>query len=393
MTNAATTRPWTRAALAAVAASLLAIASIDRARAHGDEDHGGSKPPATTQDPNAVLVPIETQFLIGLRTERSRRGALAPASGLSGRTVAPPTGELRVTAAFAGRLFPPTGGFARLGETIEKGRLLGTLRPTIGGSDTAQIGLARTEASSRQASADARLDLARSELERLSKLAGVVAEREIQAAQAAIEIARAESARARADVGALAGGIGTQVLRSTLDGTIVAAHASPGEQIQEGAEIWQIVDLSKLWVDVRIPEADAARAIGERAEIALVADPTVRMQARRLAVASLVDPATRTVQALFEVDNPDRRLRVGALVDVAVAGGAAIDTVVVPARALRDRNGQPTVVVKTGPETFQVRPVVVGPKAAGAVGLSAGVRSGERVVIEGGTIVLLAAGG
>jgi membrane fusion protein, heavy metal efflux system len=76
-----------------------------------------------------------------------------------------------------------------------------------------------------------------------------------------------------------------------------------------------------------------------------------------------------------------------------MAGSATVDSVIVPGSALVDRNGAPAVVVKTGPETFEIRAVAVGPKSGGAVGITAGIRAGERVVVDGAMSVLLAAGG
>ncbi|WP_437968634.1 efflux RND transporter periplasmic adaptor subunit [Sorangium sp. So ce260] len=389
-------RPLAIAAALAVASALAGLGLEERAAAHGGEDHGAPARPAAAAaaaDPNVAQVPIETQFLLGLRTERARRAALAAGLGQLGTVIARPAGELAVVAPTAGRLFPPEGGFVRLGDEVKKGQVLATLRPSLGGAESAQLGLSRSDAASRVAVAEARLGVAERELARRRELRGIVAEKEIQAAEAEVEIARAEAARARADVGALAGGAGAQKLGATIDGTVVSGRVSPGAQVAEGTELWRIVDLATLWIDVRIPEADAARLSGDRAEAALATDPAARFEARRLAVASLVDPATRTVQALFEIDNRDGRARVGALVHVRMAGGAAAESVVVPASALLDRSGAPTVVVKTGPETFELRAVAVGPRSAGAVGIMAGVAAGERVVVEGAMAVLLAAGG
>jgi membrane fusion protein, heavy metal efflux system len=290
-------------------------------------------------------------------------------------------------------VLPPEGGFVRLGEDVKKGQVLGTLRQTIGGSEGAQLALARTDAASRTAAAEARLKLAEGELARLKKLTGVVAEKDILAAESEVAVAKAELQRAKTDVGALSGGVGVQTLSSNLAGTVVLAKATSGEQVPEGTELFRIVDLGTLWIDVRVPEADVTRALGERAQMALVTDTSTRFEGRRVAVSSLVDPATRTVQVIFEVDNKDRRLRVGALVDVAVSQGALVESVVVPSPALLDRNGHPVVVVKTGPETFEVRAVALGPRAAGSVGITSGIRAGERVVVEGAMTVLMAAGG
>jgi cobalt-zinc-cadmium efflux system membrane fusion protein len=383
------------AAMLGLAALTAVLGPHHRAAAHGGEDHGAAGKPSTTvaRDPNAPRMPIETQFLLGLRTERVKRGAIASSIGQVGTVIARPTGELAIVAPSAGRIFPPEGGFVRLGDEVKKGQVLGTLRPTITGAESAQLGLSRSDAASRVASAEARLTLAEREFQRRKELRGVVAEKDIQTAEAEVDIARAELARARADVGSLSGSVGAQRLSSTLDGTIVLGHASPGAQVPEGTEIWRVVDLSTLWVEVRITETDVARLTGDRAQMTLVTDPTVRREGKLIAVASLVDPATRTVQALFEIDNKDRRVRVGALVEVSMAGSKAIESAIVPTSALLDRNGTPTVIVKTGPETFEVRTVMVGPRSGGAVGITAGVQPSERVVVEGAMAVLLAAGG
>ena len=385
-----------------IAGACLLAATLGRghdAHAHGGEDHGApapqknQKPSAMSEDPSAPQIPIETQFLLGLRTERARRGALSSSAGQVGTIIARPTGQLAVVAPFSGRVLPPEGGFVRLGDDVKKGQVLGTLRQTIGGSESAQLALARTDAASRVTAAEARLRLAEGELARMKKLTGVVAEKDVLAAGGEVDVAKAELQRARTDLGALSAGVGVQTLSSTLAGTVVLADAAAGEQVSEGTELFRIVDLSTLWVEVRVPERDLTRALGERAQMALVTDTSAPFEGRRVAVSSLVDPATRTVQVIFEVDNKDRRLRVGALVDVALSQGAPVESIVIPSSALLDRNGQPVVVVKTGPETFEVRAVAVGPRAAGSLGVTSGIRAGERVVVEGAMTVLMAAGG
>jgi cobalt-zinc-cadmium efflux system membrane fusion protein len=379
-----------------IAAALVALIAVDhRAQAHGGEDHGAPAKPsaAVAQDPGSAHLPIETQFLLGLRTERVKRGTLASSLGQVGTAIARPTGDLVLVAPTSGRIFPPDGGFVRLGDEVKKGQILGSFRPILGGAESAQLGLSRSDATARMSSAEARLMLAEREFQRRRDLKGIVADKDIQAAEAEVEVARSELTRARADVGSLAGGAGAQKLVSTLDGTVVLGQVSPGATIAGGAEIWRVVDLSTLWVDVRVPETDAARLTGARTEMVLVADPMVRFTGKRLATGSLIDPATRTVQTLFEIDNKDRRVRVGSLVSVAITTGAPVESVVVPSSALLDRNGTPVVIVKTAPEAFEVRSVAVGPKAGGSIGIQAGVRAGERVVVDGAMAVLLAAGG
>ncbi|TAK30818.1 MAG: efflux RND transporter periplasmic adaptor subunit [Myxococcaceae bacterium] len=367
--------------------------------AHGGEDHG---PPAARPAPtsDSLTMPIETQFMIGLRTVRIRRGVVAESTGISGHVRARPDGDARVAAPVAGRLVPPPGGFPILGARVRRGQLLGRLEQTLGASEAAsvaaanqQVIFARNGAQQRLQAAAARLLLARQNAVRLQGLQGVVAARDIAAAQTEAQVAQTEVEQARRDVNAAGPGAALVVeLRAPLDGTIVVASASAGSQIAQGTEVFRVADLSRLWIDLQLSESQAA-SLGPASTAVITSqlDSTLRLDGRRVAVGALVDEQTRTVQAIFEVDNAGERLRIGSMVDVAVQGAAAVEVLAVPQAAILEREGVPVVVVKTGPETFAVRGVRVGPRNASMVGVLSGLEPGERVVVEGASSVLLAA--
>jgi cobalt-zinc-cadmium efflux system membrane fusion protein len=387
-----------RSVLLALWLATLAVATV--ASAHGGEDHGAPPARAAQAEPGVIAVPIETQFLLGLRTARVASGPVAESIGVAGRVSARPDGDARVAAPLAGRLLPPPEGFPRLGDRVRRGQLLGRLEQTLGVADAASVAaarqstqFARNDARQRLEAATARLQLAQQNATRMAGLQGIVATREIDSARAEVLTAQAAVEQARRDLrtGGVAGAR-TVELRAPLDGTIVIASASQGSQIEQGTEIFRIADLSRLYIDAQLSESQAA-ALGP-AEVALVTsavDPALRVEARRVAVSALIDPATRTVQALFEVPNPDARLRIGAQVDVAVQSTAPTTAIVVPQRALLEHEGRTVVVVKTGPETFALRGVRIGPRNAATVGVVSGLRAGERVVVEGASSVLLAA--
>jgi cobalt-zinc-cadmium efflux system membrane fusion protein len=384
-----------QAAIAAASVLLVAVHSL----AHGGEDHGPpAARPARTSD--SLSMPIETQFMIGLRTARIRRGVVAESTGISGHVSARPDGDARIAAPVAGRLVPPPGGFPILGARVRRGQLLGRLEQTLGASEAAsvaaanqQVVFARNGAQQRLQAAAARLLLLRQSAVRLQGLQGVVAARDIAAAQTDAQVAQTEVEQARRDVNAAGPGAALVVeLRAPLDGTIVVARASTGSQIAQGTEVFRVSDLSRLWIDLQLSESQAA-SLGPASTAVITSelDPTLRLEGRRIAVGALVDDQTRTVQAIFEVANADERLRIGSMVDVAVQGAAAVDAMVVPQVSILERDGAPVVVVKTGPETFGVRGVRVGPRNASMVGVLSGLEPGERVVVEGASSVLLAA--
>ena len=101
-----------------------------------------------------------------------------------------------------------------------------------------------------------------------------------------------------------------------------------------------------------------------------------------MAVGAAVDPSTRTVPVLFEFPNPGS-LRPGMFAKVTVFVGQAEPVLAIPASAVVDDSGFPTVYVMEGGESFFKRRVTLGAADGGYVEVLAGVAEGERVVHRG----------
>jgi multidrug efflux pump subunit AcrA (membrane-fusion protein) len=104
-----------------------------------------------------------------------------------------------------------------------------------------------------------------------------------------------------------------------------------------------------------------------------------------------VDKDSRTVSAIFEIDNPKERLRAGMNLRVGIYTGRTEKILAVPASAIVDDNGMPVVFVQKEGESFERRIVDVGTKDGDWVGLRSGVANGERVVSTGAYQIRLAA--
>jgi cobalt-zinc-cadmium efflux system membrane fusion protein len=68
---------------------------------------------------------------------------------------------------------------------------------------------------------------------------------------------------------------------------------------------------------------------------------------------------------------------------LALPVSAARKVLVIPARAVQDIDGVPTVFVRVDEEHFQTRPVRVGATVGDAVEIADGLKDGERVVTDG----------
>jgi multidrug efflux system membrane fusion protein len=100
-------------------------------------------------------------------------------------------------------------------------------------------------------------------------------------------------------------------------------------------------------------------------------------------VDNTVDATTGTIQLKATVPNADGTMWPGEFVSVVLTLTTDPHAVVVPAQAVQTgQTGQYVFVVKAD-DTVEVRPVVLRASQAGEAVLDQGVRSGERVVIDG----------
>lgn len=339
----------------------------------------------------------EQQWPLRLRTAPIEERALRATLRAAGAVVARSDGEAVVAAPMAGRLVTVGGAFPRIGRRVAVDEPLAVLVPRVETADQAQLELAVR-------SADIELRFAEREHERLTALRdqGVVPERRAQDAAHAFEEARAsvEAARRRLEQFQRAQGApggrapGSLTLRAPLHGTLVAVPARPGSFIEAGAALFRVVDTSSLWLEARVPAADAARLGAVRGawfELEGFADPFELGPEALVARGAAIDPAARTVPVIFALDNPGGRLHVGAFARVHLVVGEEPRALAVPRAAIVDDGGVSVVYVEVEGESFERRPVEVGPRDGDLVAVQGALKAGERAVTQAAYAVKLAA--
>ena len=112
---------------------------------------------------------------------------------------------------------------------------------------------------------------------------------------------------------------------------------------------------------------------------------------RLLLMGDVLDPETRTFPIVWEVANPDRRFKVGLLLGIQVFNAQTVQGLAVPDAAVFREENKAIVYVHAAGETFDRRIVETGPKDGGLIQILKGLSEGERVVVEGGYEVALAA--
>jgi len=340
----------------------------------------------------------EQQWSLDFASERVSERTLRPSLSVSGSVRARSSGEVHVTAPVAGRLLTAGGAFPSIGMDVERDQILVSLAPRLDGqADVATLELAV---------ARAQLDVEHTvkELERLEGLLaeGAVQERRVVAARRDEGRAQAELTAAqrrlqqygRIQLAASSGSAGGITVRAPISGTLVAVGVAPGMFLEEGREMFHIVDLDQLWLEVRVPEASVGsseKASGAWFEVGGFSEPFLVDSDRVVSTGGVVDERTRTVPVIFEIDNPSRSLRVGMFARAHLLTGAPVTGVAIPTEAVIEDGGQSVAFVHVGGESLERRVVSLGVREGGLVEVIDGIRSGERVVTRGAFMVKLAA--
>lgn len=219
--------------------------------------------------------------------------------------------------------------------------------------------------------------------------AKITPERDAEIARATYEAARSERLAAERAVqalgGDLVGDIGILQLRSPFAGKVVASKISRGQSVQPTDTAYEIADLSSLWVELRLFEADlAAVRAGDTVEISSATNPNLTVKGTVGHVGDVVDVETRTAPLRVVINNRDGSLRPGQSVHARIntsAGAVAMPTV--PRTAVTRIDGQSTVFVLVDKATVEPRKIKLGSEDASDVAIIDGLKAGERVVTGG----------
>jgi HlyD family secretion protein len=139
------------------------------------------------------------------------------------------------------------------------------------------------------------------------------------------------------------------VITAPFAGTVDRVQVAAGERVRGSQDAAVVVDLSRLVVEAQVLEHDLPLVkVGGQARVTAAALGGRELTGRITALLPLVDSATRAGRALVEVRG-DQVLRPGMYADVRLEAARLSDRVLVPARAIIERDGRPLVfVVKEG---------------------------------------------
>ena len=195
------------------------------------------------------------------------------------------------------------------------------------------------------------------------------------------EVSRFNMARAQVDLAKAR--VEDRRLYAPFDGVVGLRNVSPGELVEAGDDLIEIIDLTPVKVDFTIPERHFAQlksgqTINARAE----AYPDRVFEGEVRFVSPRIDPVSRAAKARAFVPNKDFALRPGMLLIVELNfGSKRVRTV--PESALTPIGDQQFIYRVTDAGTAERVEVKIGRRQKGTVEILEGLTAGETIVTHG----------
>jgi Cu(I)/Ag(I) efflux system membrane fusion protein len=172
----------------------------------------------------------------------------------------------------------------------------------------------------------------------------------------------------------------TVAITAPISGYIVRKDVAQGTYVQPGTPLFEIADLSTVWVLADVYERDIGRvSVGQAARVRVEAYPEQPFVGQVGFIFPAVDPNTRTLRVRVVLDNKELKLRPGMYGNVTLEVGKA-DGVVVPVEALVDTGDYQYVFLAKEGGRFEPRRVRAGARANGKIQIVQGVQEGDLVV-------------
>jgi len=314
-----------------------------------------------------VMLSAERVGLVGLQTAKVGRAKSAPGLRTVGFVAPNERGLAQIHTRFAGWI--ETLAVARTGQRVSRGQVLATVySPDLLNAQqdflnvldwsTAQAtagGVAGAPRTGTQLARDARRKL---------ELLGV-SEEEI-----------AEIQRTGKPLHALK-------VRASIAGYVTQKTALRGLYVQPGTQLFEIADLSTVWVLADLYEYEVARVkVGQTARFSLAAYPGQVFAGRVQFIYPALSTDSRTLRVRLELKNPGLKLRPGMFGDVQLERGTT-HGLIIPREAVVDTGDTSYVFVVHEGGTFEPRRIRLGAPLEDGVEVVRGLAEGETVVTTG----------
>lgn len=269
-----------------------------------------------------------------------------------------------------------------VGSTVKKGQIIARL-------DAADANLSAAAASADVRAAEANHALARAEVERQRTLFNkkFISQSALDIREAELKTSAARVSQVKANAAVLGNQSRYTALVADRDGVVTQIRAEPGQVVEAGEMVVQIVDTKYIEVLVAVPESRMANLkVGDNVSVKLwasqVTDRAKTYTARVREIAPAANSATRAFDVRVALSDADEAVKLGMTAGVRFAQNGA-DEIIIPTSALTQVGGQNAVWVIDKVGTANPRKVVAGQFTENGIIITNGLQAGEMIAIAG----------
>ena len=176
----------------------------------------------------------------------------------------------------------------------------------------------------------------------------------------------------------------TTSIVTPASGVVTELLVREGSAFDAGAPLMRLADLSTVWVNAQIPEAQVFQVPeGSQVQAHATAYPGQVFAGSVIALLPEVERESRTQTARVQIDNPGRQLVPGMFIALEFAQPRSEPKLAIPSEALIVTGERSVVVRAVEDDRFEVTDVNVGAEADGFTEILSGLSEGDRIVLSG----------
>lgn len=348
-------------------------------------------------DLNTITLSAEAEKRIGLTVAAVEKKAVRRVRVYGGEAAVPAGRTILVAAPLPGVLKALPSGELKAGQAVKARQAVLQLTPllTPDGRATLSASLADTEGQVNNARTQVQLTTIALERARRVFKEGAGSQRQVDEAEAAYHLAAKtfDAALARQVIlkkvvgDAEAGTAAPIVIESPENGVVRTISALPGQTVPSGAALFEVIDVSTIWVRVPLPVGDLD-AVDHMSPVQVgklsAAPGSVLQIAKPVSAPPSANPLSATVDVFYEMPNPDGKLIPGQRLAVTVPLTDAGSSLTVPwAAVVFDIHGGTWVYEQLALGRYVRRRVVVGYTVRADAVLASGPAAGTKIVSAG----------
>jgi Cu(I)/Ag(I) efflux system membrane fusion protein len=196
-------------------------------------------------------------------------------------------------------------------------------------------------------------------------------------------------------------------IRAPFRGHVIRKYQVEGEYVEEGARLYDVADLSTVWIEAQVYEDDLAYLReGLKVTAATRAFPNRTFEGKLAFIHPHLDASTRTLKVRFDMPNPSHDLRPGMYATVSLRMPATELSVppaeaparqkqahaegrvlAVPERAVIDTGRRKFVYREAEPDVYEGVEVALGPRCGDYYPVVRGLKEGDKVATTGSFLI------